>query len=145
MMPAASRRRRACAFKFSRYVRSALFGAIHVVTRLTPARSTPAANTGSVLIDSAKAAYQNATAGWGAGGATLDEVIVWSDRLFAAQRESLSGKALADAARERVQDAKKFEALAAQRVQAGAASSVEIKKTAYFRANAEIELAHLAP
>ncbi len=93
--------------------------------------------------DAANQALQNALARYPAGTSTLDEIGSWSEHLFAAQREVLAGVALSDAAKERVNQMKKLEALASQRVSSGSAPSSETAKVTYFRASAEIDLARL--
>jgi hypothetical protein len=117
----------------------------------TPALDVPSAKAGGPAspallqqrADAAGQALQNSLARYQAGSAPIDEIGAWSEHLFAAQREVLAGTALSDAAKERVSQMKKLEALASQRVSSGTAPSSETAKATYFRASAEIDLARL--
>lgn len=116
----------------------------------TPTLDVPAAKAGPAnpalvqqRADAASQALQAALGRYQAGSATIDEIGTWSEHLFTAQREVLAPAALSDAAKERVNQLKKLEALASQRVSSGTAPSSETAKATYFRASAEIDLTRL--
>lgn len=94
-------------------------------------------------MDAAQAVFDSTLARYQTGAATIDEVGTWSERLFAAQREALSGSALSTAARERAAYMQKLESVAKLHVNAGAASPSDVDKARYFRANAELEASRL--
>jgi outer membrane protein TolC len=108
-----------------------------------PARGAPGSALTQQRMDAAAEVLRLSVARYSSGGATIDEVGSWSERLFAAQKEALAGAALSDAAKERVSQWKKIEALVSQRVGAGAATTADNSKAAYFRASAEVDLSRL--
>ena len=118
---------------------------VPVAIDVPAAKAAPAANPALLQqrADAANTALQNSLARYPMGQTTIDEIGTWSEHLFAAQRDVLAGKALSDAAQERVNQMKKLEALASQRVSSGSAPSSETAKATYFRAAAEIDLARL--
>jgi hypothetical protein len=92
-------------------------------------------------VDAAAEVMKTAIPRYSSGTSTLDELGFWSERLFAAQRETLKGKDLSAAAQARVEQWKKIEVLASTRVSSGMASSSEAPKATYFRVSAEIDAA----
>jgi hypothetical protein len=96
-------------------------------------------------VEAAKLAYTAVSQGYVAGTATLDDVGAWSQRVYSAQKEVLTGQLLADAAQDRLEQMKKLEAVVGQRHAAGVAGAADAAKIAYWRVDAEIELARVAP
>lgn len=76
------------------------------------------------------------------GNATLDDVGVWGERYYQAKRETgVTGCPLIAAAQEWTDKMRALEALAKQRVQAGAATTTDADKATYYRLEAEGALA----
>lgn len=120
--------------------------ALPVVVSVDGASTAKAAPPSPMLqqrIDAAGEVFNQSVTRYSSGQATLDEVGLWSERLFAAQKDSYAGATLQDAATARVNNLKKLEALASQKVTAGLAPSSDVAKAKYFRASAELDLSRL--
>jgi hypothetical protein len=116
------------------------------VPTVSGVRNAEAATIDSLLqtrLDSAKSALTLTMIQYDKGAATFDDVVVWSERFFQAQRDALSGPQLAVAARERLATLKQLESSATQRYLAGAATQADTVKATYLRATAEWELSRL--
>jgi len=97
----------------------------------------------AVRIEAAERAFTTTMMQYKVGTASFEEVAAWSERLFAAQHDALTGAALNDAAQKRLSILKQLEQTTAARVQSGAATTADSAKATYLRATAEWELSRL--
>jgi outer membrane protein TolC len=109
-----------------------------------PSPGSPDAKLAKERLDAATRIVAALSLSYQRGLATLDEMVVWNERLFRAQEDVLTGQALVDAARARVTEMRRIEDLARQSYKTGAKTEVDVDKITYQRSTAELDLARVS-
>jgi len=94
--------------------------------------------------DAALRVLTRATLMYSSGQGTVDDVGMWAQRWYQARRDTgLTGAPLIAAAQDWVDKLHAFEPVVTTRVQAGAAGAADSDKVAFYRLDAEAQLARL--